>query len=221
MLVQPQTSFIPRKTPTAFPAASGVGGRFNVLAILAFLVFLASVGFAAFAFFYKSHLVKTIAELDASLVLARKSFDPEFIAEASRLDARIEGARTLLGTHRALSPLFDLLEKKTLENVRFQDFNFNAQDGNEVIVGMAGEAKSFNAVALQSDVFGAERSFKNPVFSNFSLNEQGDVIFDFQAVVDSKLLSYSETLLAAKGVAEDTEAETFDASGTVPSGDSP
>ncbi|HBV01431.1 MAG TPA: hypothetical protein DEF00_03510 [Candidatus Taylorbacteria bacterium] len=60
---------------------------------------------------------------------------------------------------------------------------------------MTGQAKSFNSVALQSDVFGTERSFKDPIFSNFSLNERGDVIFNFQTTVDPKLLLYRETIL--------------------------
>ena len=207
--MQPQTSFIPKKAPTTLPTSSGLGSRrVNLLAILAFLVFFSSIGFAAFVFFYKSHIIKTIAELDASLVLARKSFDPEFIAEASQLDARIEGARTLLKTHRALSPLLDLLEKKTLESVRFQDFTFNGRDGDDITVGMTGEAQSFNAVALQSDVFGAERAFQNPVFSSFSLDEQGNVIFNFQTRVDPKLFLYGETLLdTASGQSADNEAQ--------------
>lgn len=196
--MQPQTSFIPKRAPTTPPTSSGLGSqRVNLLAILAFLVFFSSTSFAAFVFFYKSHIIKTITELDASLVLARKSFDPEFIAKASQLDARIEGARTLLKTHRALSPLLDLLEKKTLESVRFQDFTFNGRDGDDITLGMTGEAQSFNAVALQSDVFGAERAFKDPVFSNFSLDEQGNVIFNFQTTVDPKLFLYGETLLTA------------------------
>lgn len=186
------------KAPTTLPTSSGLGSwRVNLLAILAFLVFFSSTSFAVFVFFYKSHIIKTIAELDASLVLARKSFDPEFIAEASRLDARIESARMLLKTHRALSPLLDLLEKKTLESVRFQDFTFNGRNGDDITVGMTGEAQGFNAVALQSDVFGAERSFKDPVFSNFSLDEEGNVIFNFQTTVDPKLFLYGETLLGS------------------------
>lgn len=196
MPIQIQTSFIPKKTPSALPTSQGIGGRsINLFFVLAILVFFVVIGLAVSVFFYKSYLIKSIAELDASLLQAKKSFDPEFIAEASLLNARIEGAKELLNSHRALSPLFDILEKKTLESVRFQDFHFNAEGKREVTVGMTGQAKSFNSVALQSDVFGTERSFKDPIFSNFSLNERGDVIFNFQTTVDPKLLLYRETIL--------------------------
>lgn len=214
MIFQPQPLFIPKKTPAILSPTQRVGGRnVNLFAILAFLVFFATAGFGAFVFFYKSALVKTITDMDASLVLARKSFDPEFIAEASRLNARIEGAERLLANHRALSPLFDILEGKTLESVRFRDFNFNALGEKEIVVGMAGQAKSFNAVALQSDVFGEERSFKDQIFSNFSLDEQGDVTFNFKTTVDAKLLLYRETLLTS------LDPETKDAAGEFDTGE--
>lgn len=193
------------------PIASGVRGRsVNLLAILALLVFFASIGFATYVFFYKSHLIKTIADLDASLVLARKSFDPEFIALASRLDARLESARKLMNSHRAFSPLFDILEKRTLEDVRFKDFLFNVAEGREPTFSMEGQAKSFNAVALQSDIFGAERSFTDPVFSNFSLDEEGNVIFNFQTTLDPKLLLYRETLISVKEEGVEETAPTLE-----------
>lgn len=200
MPIQIQTPFIQKKIPTALPTAQGISGRsIHVFSILALLVFFIIIGLAVSEFFYKSYLIKSIAGLDASLLQAKKSFDPEFIAEASKLNAKIEGAKTLLNSHRALSPLFDILEKKTLESVRFQDFHFSAEGKREVTFGMIGQAKSFNSVALQSDVFGAERSFKDPVFSNFSLNERGDVIFNFQTTVDPKSLLYRETMLGKDG----------------------
>lgn len=199
MVIQIQTSFTQKKIPTALPTTQGTGGRsFNALSIFALLAFFVVIGLAVTVFFYKARLIRVIAELDASLLQAKKSFDPGFIAEASRFNTRIEAARELLNSHRALSPLFDILEKKTLENVRFRDFHFTA-GGREVMMGMTGQAKSFNSVALQSDVFGAEDSFKDPVFSNFSLNEDGDVIFNFQTTVDPKLLLYRATLLGKEG----------------------
>lgn len=210
-MIQLQTSFIPKKAPIPVSPSSGTSGRgINVLSVLALFIFFAVIGLAVFVFFYKSHLIQTIAGLDASLVQAKKSFDPEFIAEASRLNARIEGARQLLNTHRALSPLFDILEKKTLAQVRFQDFNFNALGEREITIAMTGQAKSFNAVALQSDVFGTEPSFKDPVFSNFALNEQGDVIFNFKTVIDSKLLLYRETLLGVPDAEASSDKASFD-----------
>lgn len=198
MVVQFHTSFIPKKVPVITPPTSGVGGRsVNLFTMIALIIFFLTVGLAAAVFFYKSYVVRAIVAMDTALAAAKKSFEPEFIEEASRLNARIEGARELLHRHRALSPLFDVLEKKTLESVRFRNFNFTAQNEREIELAMTGEARSFNAVALQSDVFGAERFFRDPVFSNFTLNESGDVIFNFKTVIEPELLLYREAVLPA------------------------
>ncbi|KKW11487.1 MAG: hypothetical protein UY50_C0012G0006 [Parcubacteria group bacterium GW2011_GWA2_49_9] len=198
MPIQIQTSFVPKKTPLSTSSVSAGGGRsVNLLAIISLSIFFIIVGLSATVFFYKSSLVNSIMEMDALLAAAKKSFEPEFIDEAAKLNIRIEGARELLNSHRALSPLFDLLEKKTLENVRFQDFNFMAAEGKDATLSMLGQARSFNAVALQSDVFGAEKAFKDPVFSNFTLNESGDVIFNFRTTIAAELLHYRETVLGA------------------------
>ena len=206
MPIHIQTSFIPQKTTLHTATVPGIGGRsVNLFSLISIVVFLLIVGLSATVFFYKAHVVSSILEMDESLVASRKSFEPDFINEASRLNARIEGARGLLSSHRALSPLFDLLEKKTLETVRFQDFNFTAKEGKDSMLAMKGQARSFNAVALQSDVLGAERSFKDPIFSNFTLNESGDVLFDFRTTIAPELLRYRETVLGSgAGASEDS-----------------
>ncbi|MDO8620025.1 MAG: hypothetical protein Q7R64_01600 [bacterium] len=207
MVIQLQTSFIPKKSPVIGSSRPGAGGQgVNVLAIIALAIFFIAVGLSITVFFYKSSLIQLIATMDAELAAAKKSFEPAFIEEASRFDTRIAGAQELLGSHRALSPLFDILEKKTLESMRFKDFNFTSLEGRTATLSMTGQAKSFNAVALQSDVFGAEKAFKDPVFSNFNLDDQGDVIFNFKATIDSELLRYRETVL---GSSDNSEAETL------------
>ena len=199
MVIQLQTSFIPKKAPVLAPTTFGARVRtVNFFGVFALVVFFLTVGLSALVFFYKANLISLISDMDTTLAAAKKSFEPEFINDASRLSARIEGALELLNSHRALSPLFDILEKKTLETVRFQDLNFTALKGQETTVSMTGQAQSFNAVALQSDVFGTERSFKDPVFSNFNLNERGDVIFNFKTTIMPELLQYRETVLGSK-----------------------
>lgn len=206
MVIQLQTSYIPKKA-SVIGSGQPVVGRthVNVLAIIAFVIFFIAVGLSATVFFYKSSLIRLIASMDAELAAAKKSFEPAFIEEASRLNTRIDGAQELLGNHRALSPLFDILEKKTLESMRFKDFNFTSVSSQSATLSMTGQAKSFNSVALQSDVFGSEKAFKDPVFSNFNLDNQGDVIFNFKTTIDPGLLRYRETVL---GVSDDDTPDT-------------
>lgn len=206
MVVQFQTAFIPKKGQVIAPPTVGFGKSVNLFGIIALCIFLVTAGLAATVYFYKGYLISSIGDMDGELARARKSFEPEFIDAAARLNARIEAAQELLNSHRAVSPVFDVLEKKTLESVRFKDFNFTAAPGGLVTVSMTGEAKSFNAVALQSDVFGTERSFRDPVFANFNLNDSGDVIFNFTATVNPDLILYRETVIKNTGIEEDEEA---------------
>jgi len=199
MVIQLQTSFIPKKTLAPMPGSSGFhfGKSVNLFVIIGILVFLLTAALAAGVFFYRGYLLQTIANKDTKLAEARKSFEPEFVDEAAKLSKRVEAIKNLLSTHRTLSPLFEMLEKKTLETVRFQDFSLDAK-GAEASLTMTGVARSFNAVALQSDIFGSDRYFKNPIFSNFTLTDRGDVMFNFRAVLDKKLLLYRETIVGSE-----------------------
>lgn len=189
----------------------------NLLTAIALVVFSIMVGSALWIYFYKSYLIRTIGDMDLAVAEAKKSFEPEFIEEAARLNARIKGAQKLLDTHTALSPLFDLLEKKTLEDMRFQDFSFSSVDGLGSRISMTGQGKSFNTVALQSDVFGEEPSFKDPVFSNFTLNENGDVVFDFTTSLEPSLLMYRESVLGLQTMEPVQDSlPVFDPMGTPP-----
>lgn len=208
MVIQLQTSFIPKRPQVLSSAAPPLGGKsMNLFAIIAVVIFLLTVILAAGVFFYRGHLIRTIAGLDAKLAAAKKSLEPEFINEASRLYSRIEATKELFALHTAPSSLFNILEKKTLESVRFRDFSFDAHTEQEMTLSMTGEAKSFNAVALQSDVFGAEPAFLNPVFSNFNLNEQGDVVFNFKAAFDPARLRYRETVIASQPTESELQSE--------------
>jgi len=210
MVVQFQTSFAGRRSPVT---ASGLSGSrtVQVLEIISVILFSATVLLAGGVYLYRGYLLRSIETMNAQLVEARKSFEPEFVETASRLNSRIESGKTLLSLHVGISPIFDLLEKKTLEDVRFIDFAFRGFTERDMSVAMTGQAKSFNAVALQSDIFGAERYFKDPVFSNFTLNEKGEVIFNFKAAVTPEFLRYRENLLSATS-SSPTGNDSFDTS---------
>ncbi len=211
MVIQIQTSYIPKKGPGIGPVGSRILSRgINFFAVIAIVIFFSAVVLAGIVFFSKVHLMNVISGMDVELAAAKKSFEPTFIEEAARLNTRISGAQELLNSHQALSPLFDILEKKTLESMRFQDFNFSAPGGKSATLSMTGQAKSFNSVALQSDVFGTEKAFKDPVFSNFNLNDEGDVIFNFKTSIDPALLRYRETVLGGAGGGETTSAGADD-----------
>ena len=188
-----QKTFIPKETFGPAVARKRVAGS-GILAVLAFVVFLTTVALSVGAFLYTQYLKSSLERKEASLTRAREAFDPQLIEELTRLNDRLKLAKQVLGTHVAPSQLFDLLEKGTLESVRFSDLRYTVLDNGQITVFMSGVGRTFNAVALQSDIFGKTPYIKDPIFSDLSLDDKGNVEFDFNAVLDPTLLTYQKSL---------------------------
>ncbi len=186
-----QTSFIPRQAVAGMSISRGGGAQsWSIFSIIALVLFLLSVVAGIATFGYQRFLFSQVEAKNAALVAAQNAFEPETIQGIDRMSRRVDASKTILGTHVMLSPLFDLLEKETLSTVRFASFSFSANSPSDIVLLLNGEAKSFNSVALQSDVFGAEKVIKNPVFSNLDLDASGNVIFRFRASLDPLLVQY-------------------------------
>ena len=132
--------------------------------------------------------------LKANLDKNVKAFEVQTIEEYIRLDTRIDTARLLLANHIAFSNLLDYLNQFTLKTVRYIDFKYDINAEGMANVTMTGQAKNYNSVAYQSEVFGKNKNLKNPIFSNLDLNEKGDVTFSFNTQLDPAFLSYTRTL---------------------------
>ena len=173
-----QTSFIPKK-PIIKERASYVPpvGIFLVAAILVlFTVLISTGGF----FIYKGVLTKKIDNMKSSLVLAKNRFELSKIAELQLLDKRLNASSEILSKHIAVSPIFTALEKITMKSVRYTKFTYSlsTDKGSMVNIKMSGIATGYRAVALQSDLYGADKSLINPIFSNLTLDSKGNVLFD-------------------------------------------
>jgi hypothetical protein len=59
---------------------------------------------------------------------------------------------------------------------------------------MSGQAIGYRSIALQADLFTKNKNLIDPVFSNLSLNEKGNVIFDLEFYVDPNFINYKQTL---------------------------
>lgn len=187
-----QSSFIPKRpiVQTVGPTRVTVS-FFTVIALVLFFVALAgSLG----VFFYERYLNQNIAEADADLVRAQGAFDPTVIKTMIRLDARLTSAKTLLASHTALSPLFDILGKSTLKrSVRFKTLDVETAP-DKISLRMKGQATGFTAIALQSDAFGKDKRLKNPLLSDLALDPTGAVSFTFTATIDPSVLVYKNVL---------------------------
>ncbi|MEK9176756.1 MAG: hypothetical protein AAB923_00500 [Patescibacteria group bacterium] len=188
-----KTSFIPKaslKVEHEKPRGADSVALVNTIAgVIMVIVLVVSAG----VFLYREYTIRSIASKKQSLQVSREAFQPATIKELSRLNARIETAKTLLQGHISLSRLFDDLEARTLASVRFSNFAFDGTSSGKLALTMDGHATSFNAVALQSVEFSKSDVITDPIFSNVNINQNGDVAFNFTAVIDGSELIYQGT----------------------------
>jgi len=196
-----QTSFIPKKPiveKRAKPARSV--GVFAIISIfILFTILLTSVGL----YFYKSSLEKSLSEKGDTLISARNRFEPAKITELKLLDKRLRASSKVLAGHVAITPIFQALQDITMKTVRFTKFSYdtgssksgaNTSNSKTITVKMSGQAVGYRSVALQSDLLAKNKNFIDPVFSNLSLDDKGNVLFDLEFSVDPSFVNYKQML---------------------------
>ncbi|HEY4494038.1 MAG TPA: hypothetical protein VJB95_01230 [Candidatus Paceibacterota bacterium] len=190
-----QTSFIPKKPMIEDRVvASAPTSLLTVISIFIFFtMLLATVGL----YFYKSILSKQIVQMNTDLALAKNRFEPTKITELQTLDKRLRGSTEILNKHIAVSPIFEALEKNTLKTIRYTKFDYTLSTDRNVTtvdVAMKGQAVGYRSIALQSDLFAQNKQLIDPVFSNLTLDNKGNVLFDLQFSVDPTFIDYKKML---------------------------
>lgn len=193
-----QSSFIP-KGPISAPMQASQGAvrrrPRDIVSMVAVFVFSLSVLSALGVFLYVGFLNYRVKSMTAELDRARAALSPETVNELVRLDDRIVSTGELIRRHRVLSPLFNLLESSTPRTVRFTEFDYRVmEDGPKL--SLKGEAAGYAALALQADIFNKSPYLKNPVFSDLTLDERGNVVFVMTAALSPELLSYEREVNA-------------------------
>lgn len=167
----------------------------SLFLLVSLFLFSGSLLLAAGVFLWKGSLARTIDSQKESLARNRDAFEPASIVMLQRLSRRLELSKTILANHLAPSQLFAVLEESTLQNVRFSSMDFTLDQTKGVgTLTMKGQARSYGAVARQSDVFAKASGIKNPVFSELNLDQRGNVVFTFTSAVDPSSLRYSALL---------------------------
>ena len=138
---------------------------------------------------YTSYLNKQILSLKGDIELAKESLEPATLETFKTLDNRLRMATDLLDRHITVAPLFETLERLTVQGVRYTTFGFRNSDG-QIEIQMNGEARELALVALQARAFGEESRIVNPIFSNLTLEPTGKTSFDVSFTLDPSLISY-------------------------------
>ncbi len=186
-----QTSFIPKKpmVEQTTPGKRSVG----LFLIIAIIVFFSMVLGAAGAYFYKGVLTGNVTKMEKDLNLAKNSFEPTEISKLQILDKRLNSSNEILSSHIAISPIFEALEALTLKTIRYTKFSYDLSD-NGILVKMSGQAVGYRSIALQADLFSKNKNLIDPNFSNLTLDNQGNVLFDLEFSVDKNFVNYKEAL---------------------------
>jgi hypothetical protein len=215
-----QTSFIPKKpmiedrTVAARPV--------SLLTIITIFIFFTMLVVTGGLFFYKTILERNITQMANDLTLAQNQFEPAKIAQLQVLDKRLKAATQVLSNHIAISPIFTVLESLTMKTVAYTkfDYEFGSTAAAPITVNMSGIAVGYRSIALQADLFATNKYLIDPVFSNLSLDNKGNVIFDLEFSVDPSFINYEQVLKAQAATAASAGTTSIDttvpASGTPP-----
>lgn len=191
------TSFIPKKPVT--PTVSGYKTTSNFLTIIMVAIFLGTVVFGVGVFAYKLTVEKQIDGQIKTLENSRNEFDENFIREATRLNTRIIAVRKLIDGHQAPSAVFDLLQERTLETIRFNNLKYATDKTKGTIVIEAnGVGLGYQSIVLQSDEFGRTGSLKDVVFSSVQPTDSGLVNFALTSQIDPAVVLYRKTLASSE-----------------------
>jgi hypothetical protein len=204
-----QTSFIPKK-PIASPIgavptparAKASGSLYMTLATLLFIISLLGAG-GVYA--YQQYLTNALQSYKDDLATREKQFNTSLIQELKAEEVKLTLAHNLLNTHLALSQIFDIVGRFTIEKVRFMSLDLAMPTGQDdgIKLSLQGYGTSLTAVAFQSKVFnqlsqyGLGQVVKNPILSNPTIGNNGSVAFGFTATIDPSTLSYEKLVSPA------------------------
>ena len=211
-----QTSFIPKKPLISDQKiSSSRGAGTSIFMFVAIIIFIASIAGAVFSVLWKNVLNKSQESYKVQLAESEKRFNVSLIEELKKANTKIDLSKQLLKNHLAVSELFSIIGRLTIEGVRFMSYDFTApsKDSDGIKISMRGIGNSFSAIAFQSDVFGQSQKYgtnkilKNPVLSDLALDANGNVGFTFTTVINPGDILYEKVLDAELNAESDTETE--------------
>jgi len=210
---QRKNSFIPRTNSVEPSTSDSKRSGGTIFILVSFGLFIVTVLASVGLFLYKQSVKSNLTEKQQQLEQARSSFDPALIDELSQLDNRISTAEQLLNNHLAFTPIFPIIESVTLKSVSFNSMEVaqkeeeedsesgDTPDGNSemdgVTVKLEGVGPGYPTIALQSSELADHNKIRNPILSDFSLNNEGNVEFSVQFTVPVEEVRYTNTNISS------------------------
>lgn len=179
---------------------ASVSRSIGFLAIFSILIFFTVVVATGGLYFYKGVLAKNITKMENDLNLAKNRFEPSKILQLQVLDERLNASSEILRKHIVVSPIFKALQEVTMKTIGYTKFSYYIDDiDGRIVVKMSGMAVGYRSVALQSDLLTKNKNLIDPVFSNLSLDDKGNVLFDLEFSVNPDFVNYKRALEGSGG----------------------
>ena len=188
-----ETSFIPKKP--MIEERVKIARPAGLLIIISVLILFTSLLATGGLFFYKNIETANITQKQNDINLAKSRFEPSKITELQVLDRRLRASSEILSNHIAITPIFQSLAALTMRNVQYLKFGYTLGDDGKIVVKMSGIAVGYRSIALQSDLYLQNKSIIDPAFSNLTLDDSGNVLFDLIFSVDPSFVNYKQSLL--------------------------
>ena len=206
-----QTSFIPKKPmiEESRTTATPVG----FLTILSIFIFFTMILASGGLFFYKNILERNVVSMEDTLTKAKARFEPETIVRIQTTDKRLKSATAVLSKHVAVTPIFEALQALTMKTIRYTKFSYKGEEDGKVAVQMQGVAIGYRSIALQSDLFAKNKYIIDPIFSNLTLDNTGNVLFDLNFWIDPNFVDYEELLKTESETEAVSTSSELEASG--------
>lgn len=160
------------------------------------LAVIAAIGTYA----YDKYLQNVLEAKAEELAVAQREVNQDQVEEFVRLRDRLVHGRELLNNHIGLSQLFDVLEAETLQTVKYESLKLRVADDNTAQLDIEGTARSFNALAAQSNAFAAQKGIRRAIFSGIVVNQNNTVSFRLTADLDPRLVIAAETVAPAPDI---------------------
>ena len=189
-----KTTFIPKKNlAQSTPQVKRTSKGKSIIGFVAFLLFITAVVSSIGVYVYKVRVATVMNSRNESIKKAGKAFEPTAILALKKLDIRLQAATELLDQHIALSDFFGSFAESTLPSVAYNDFSFTYTSEGSPEIQMTGDAKTYLAIAQQSELYEKNRFIENHIFSDFALNDVGSVAFSLDFTLKKDLLRFGRT----------------------------
>lgn len=221
---QSKSSFIPKKPLSSSHQKKRKQAQRGWFYNTTFAIFILSVVAVGGIFGYSKLLSRQIDDMRPELEEAASTLESPTIQQYKVLDERIKSAEDVVSEHHITSVAFDRLSEVTLQTVQFTEFGLafaeretgsgtqtgagptdsadadsssTQQSGpqRDISVELAGEANSFETVAVQARNFQESDFFENVRVYDLSVSqESGRITFAVSALLDLNQIDFRTTI---------------------------